>query len=244
MSFSGLELAGVEFSQGEWDLKVSLRLPKGTLNGLIGASGAGKSTLLSLITGFQGVKAGSISFNDEKISDLPPSKRPISILFQEHNLFSHLTAFQNVLLGISPSLKKTGSNEQEVYAALDQVGLATKEHRFPKNLSGGERQRVAIARTLVMKRPVLLLDEPFTALGPALRSEMLNLVKNLSLEKELTVLMVSHTPNDLLGFAENSAFMDKGKIIYFKSTQELLDGKNLPEIIKYLKYEGNNVSEA
>ncbi|MCY3675407.1 MAG: ATP-binding cassette domain-containing protein [Paracoccaceae bacterium] len=239
MSFSGLELAAVEFEQGEWDLNVSLKLPRGTLNGLIGASGAGKSTLLSLIAGFQTVHSGIIKFNDETITRLPPSKRPISILFQEHNLFSHLTAFQNVLLGINPSLKVTDTTEQEVYSALDQVGLKSKEHRNPKNLSGGERQRVAIARTLVMKRPVLLLDEPFTALGPALRAEMLNLVKDLSLEKGLTLLMVSHTPEDLVGFAENSAFMDQGRIIYFKPTRELLDGKNLPEITRYLKFEEN-----
>ncbi len=239
MPFSGLELATVEYEQGEWGLNVSLKLSKGSLNGLIGASGAGKSTLLSLIAGFQTVNSGTIKFNGQTITRLPPSKRPISILFQEHNLFSHLTAFQNVLLGINPSLKETDTTEQEVYAALDQVGLSSKEQRTPKNLSGGERQRVAIARTLVMKRPVLLLDEPFTALGPALRAEMLNLVKDLSLENGLTVLMVSHTPEDLAGFAENSAFMEKGRIIYFKPTRELLDGKSLPEITRYLKFEDN-----
>ena len=121
---------------------------------------------------------------------------------------------------------------------MDLVGLSDKEQRYPKDLSGGERQRVAIARSLVMKRPVLLLDEPFTALGPALRAEMLSLVKSLSFERNLTILMVSHSPTDLVGIADHSAFMDQGKIIYFKPTQELLDEPNYPEIIKYLKYDG------
>lgn len=238
MSFSGLELINVEFSQGEWNLKVSLKLPMGTLNGLIGASGAGKSTLLSLIAGFQSVGSGEIKYNDMSITNLAPSKRPVSILFQEHNLFAHLTAFQNVLLGISPGLKVFEDTEKEVKSALELVGLGDKEQRYPKDISGGERQRVAIARSLVMKRPVLLLDEPFTALGPALRAEMLNLVKTLSRERNLTVLLVSHSPTDLVGFAEQSAFMDKGNIIYFKPTLELLEEPNYPEITKYLKYDG------
>ncbi len=238
MSFSGLELENVVFSQGEWELKASLKLPKGSLNGLIGASGAGKSTLLSLIAGFQTLKSGVIKFNNETITNLAPAKRPVSILFQEHNLFAHLTSFQNVLLGISPGLKLSVDTEKEVKSALDLVGLSDKEQRYPKDLSGGERQRVAIARSLVMKRPVLLLDEPFTALGPALRAEMLSLVKSLSFERNLTILMVSHSPTDLVGIADHSAFMDQGKIIYFKPTQELLDEPNYPEIIKYLKYDG------
>ena len=238
MSFSGLELENVVFSQGEWELQVSLKLPKGSLNGLIGASGAGKSTLLALIAGFQALKSGVIKFNDETISNLAPAKRPVSILFQEHNLFAHLTSFQNVLLGISPGLKLSVDTAKEVKSALDLVGLSGKEQRFPKDLSGGERQRVAIARSLVMKRPVLLLDEPFTALGPALRAEMLSLVKSLSFERNLTILMVSHSPTDLVGIADHSAFMDQGKVIYFKPTQELLAEPNYPEIIKYLKYDG------
>ncbi len=236
MFFSGLELVNVNHSRGDWTLSVNLHLEKGSLNGLLGASGAGKSTLLSLIAGFEGVTSGQILFEGHEISHLPPKDRPVSIIFQEHNLFPHLSAFQNALLGLNPRLKATSMERQKVCSALAKVGLQGKEERLPKNLSGGERQRVAIARSLVMRRPVLLLDEPFTALGPALREEMLELVKSLSQEHNLTVLLVSHAPDEILRFADKTVFLHDGQVLTYAPTQQVLEQSTIPAIANYLKY--------
>ncbi len=120
------------------------------------------------------------------------------MVFQENNLFAHLSVEQNVGLGRSPNLKLSAKDRADIAEALSRVGLAGKEQRKPEALSGGERQRVAIARALIRQRPVLLLDEAFASLGPALRHQMLDLVRELQLETGMTVLMVTHTPEDAI----------------------------------------------
>ena len=236
MSYSGLTLNKVLHNFQNWSFQITIQFKKGSLNGILGASGAGKSTLLSLIAGFEPIHTGEIFFDDIPITHLPPKDRPVSMIFQEHNLFPHLTAFQNTLLGLSPGLKADDTQKEQIYKALDRVGLKDKENRLPKTLSGGERQRVVIARILVMRRPVLLLDEPFTALGPALREEMLMLIKELSIENNLTVLLVSHSPEDLIRFAEKTAFIHDGKLLCFTPTKEVLEGSEIPEIRNYLQF--------
>jgi thiamine transport system ATP-binding protein len=121
-----------------------------------------------------------------------------------------------------------------VEAALAQVGLAGLAERLPSQLSGGERQRVALARGLVRDRPVLLLDEPFAALGPALRREMLDLVRTLQADRKLTVLLVSHQPEDALYIAARTAFVHDGQVLQVGATRELLDGAAGSELRSYL----------
>ena len=118
------------------------------------------------------------------VTKLPPSSRPVSMIFQENNLFAHLDVAANVGLGISPALRLSSSDRDRVATALGHTGLASKEKRLPRELSGGERQRVALARALVRDRPVLLLDEPFASLGPALRDEMLDLLVSVQKERQ------------------------------------------------------------
>src|SRR5690606_13784007 len=127
---------------------------------------------------------------------LAPARRPVSMVFQENNLFAHLSVEANVGLGRSPALKLAADDRRQVSEALARTGLSGKEKRLPAELSGGERQRVALSRALVRERPVLLLDEPFASLGPALRREMLDLVRDLQAERGMTILMVSHHPDD------------------------------------------------
>jgi len=236
VSYSGLELKNVHHAFETWSLTVNVRFEKGSLNGVLGASGAGKSTLLSLVAGFETVKSGEIRFDNRTITHLAPKDRPVAMIFQEHNLFPHLTAFQNVLLGLNPRLKANPSDRISVNSALANVGLYGKENRLPKSLSGGERQRVVIARVLVMRRPVLLLDEPFTALGPALREEMLMLIKELSLQHGLTVLLVSHSPDDLSRFAQKTAFIHAGKMLCYAPTETVLNNSGISAINDYLKF--------
>ena len=139
--------------------------------------------------------------------------RPVTMVFQDHNLFAHLDVKTNVGLGISPALKLTPADHERIATALERVGLTGFEHRLPGQLSGGERQRVAIARALVRDKPVLLLDEPFAALGPALRREMLDLVAEIHREKAMTVLIVTHQPEDARHAASRTAFVHQGRIL-------------------------------
>jgi thiamine transport system ATP-binding protein len=117
---------------------------------------------------------------------------------------------------------------------LQRVGLSEFRHRKPGEVSGGERQRIAIARALVREKPVMLLDEPFAALGPALRRDMLDLVKEVQRERGLTVLMVSHQPEDARYAASHTAFVDQGRILAMRQTRQFFASRDLPELSDYL----------
>lgn len=234
MDVTGLELSGVRFGYGDWQVTYDLAVPSGSFAALLGASGAGKSTLLSLVAGFERPTAGAIGVQGKDVTNLAPAERPVTTLFQEHNLFPHLTALQNIGLGIDPSLRLTSTQKSDISAALERVGLAGMEARPPRELSGGERQRVAIARSLVRQRPLLLLDEPFAALGPALRRDMLDLVNALRRDTGMTVVMVSHDPADARRVADCTAFLHDGGIADFGPTASLLDNPDVPALAEYL----------
>ncbi len=167
---------------------------------VIGPSGAGKSTLLMALAGFV-PHGGHILWQGVDIGSLPPGDRPLSILFQDQNLFPHLTVAQNLGLGLSPRLRLSPADHRRIAATLERVGLDGLGARKPGQLSGGQMGRAALARALLRARPILLLDEPFAALGPALKAEMLDLVAETATETGATVLMVTHDPTDAQRFA-------------------------------------------
>ncbi|WP_293730047.1 thiamine ABC transporter ATP-binding protein [uncultured Actinobacillus sp.] len=179
---------------------------------IIGASGAGKSTLLNLIAGFERADSGEIWLNGENHSKTEPHLRPVSMLFQDNNLFPHLTVAQNIGLGINPGLKLNTDEKIRVQQAASAVGLNEFLSRKPTELSGGQKQRVAIARCLLRDKPILLLDEPFSALDPELRLEMLNLIDELCTEKKLTLLIVTHQPNELKERIDRIICIENGTI--------------------------------
>lgn len=186
-----LELDRVLVSYPDYRLTATLRVPTGAHVAVVGPSGAGKSTFLAAIAGFE-TPAGRVLWDGRDLSGTRPGARPFSMLFQDNNLFPHLTAFENVALGLSPSLRLTAAEKARVEAALARVGLTGFEARKPAQLSGGQQGRVAIARVLVQGKALILLDEPFAALGPALRAEMLELVRSTARESGATVLLVTH----------------------------------------------------
>ena len=208
--------------------------PAGSLTAVIGPSGAGKSTLLNLVAGFETAVSGRVLIGPQDVTALPPDRRPVSMIFQDNNTFAHLDLWQNVAIGMSPSLKLDGAQSKRVDAAFDKVGLGALKHRKPGEVSGGERQRVAIARALVRDRPVLLLDEPFAALGPALRAGMLELVKAMQAEREMTVLMVTHQPEDAVAAATHTAYLEQGRIVALRPTAELFKATDIPGLAAYL----------
>ncbi len=185
-------------------------ISKGEKVAIIGASGAGKSTLLSLIAGFSTPTRGEIWLNGKNHTRTQPHQRPVSILFQDNNLFNHLSVEKNIALGIAPHLKLNKAQQQSVIEIAEQVGLAELLKRLPEDLSGGQRQRVALARCMLRERPILLLDEPFSALDQALRADMLSLLRLLCQEKNLTLLMVTHQPEELDGFVNRVMTVHQG----------------------------------
>ncbi|NVD07605.1 thiamine ABC transporter ATP-binding protein [Vibrio sp. JPW-9-11-11] len=184
----------------------------GAIVALMGPSGAGKSTLLALVAGFIEPSRGQILVSGENIVGQAPHQRPFAMLFQEHNLFAHLSVRQNIALGLHPSLKLTASDYALVELAAQQVGVEGYLDRLPEQLSGGQRQRVALARCFVQPHPIWLLDEPFSALDPVLREEMLGLVKRLARERNVTVLMVTHHLSDARAIASKFIFVANGRV--------------------------------
>jgi thiamine transport system ATP-binding protein len=152
-----------------------------------------------------------------------PGKRPVAMLFQDGNLFPHLSVAQNVGLGLRPDLRLDTAQKAEVARAVARVGLSGMQARKPAALSGGQQSRAALARVLVQARPLLLLDEPFAALGPALKGEMLDLVAGLVDETHATLLMVSHDPSDARRIADQVVLVTDGQAFAPQATGALLD---------------------
>ncbi len=176
--------------------RYSMSVQSGEIISILGQSGSGKSTLLDLIAGFLSATSGSIKLNDKDLTNLSVEKRPLTILFQNHNLFEHLTVQKNILLGVSKVLKENIIDVEKVQGILVEVGLEKYEHSLASTLSGGQQQRVALARVLMRREPILLLDEPFTGLDAQTRVQMLDLVKKITIEHNLHTIMVTHDIQD------------------------------------------------
>lgn len=229
-----LELDDLTCDYGAERFSFALSLARGLCLAVIGPSGAGKSTLLNLIAGFEAATSGRLTIDGREVTAEVPAARPVTMLFQEHNLFAHLTVAQNVGLGLDPGLKLTIADMEALQEALALVGLEGFDARLPAALSGGQRQRVALARALVRRRPLLLLDEPFSALDPGLRDEMLALVDRLRRDRGLTVVMVSHEVADARRIAERTAFLHDGRILMEDETEQLLARRDCQEFKRFL----------
>lgn len=168
----------------------------GEITAITGPSGSGKSTLLDLIAGFLKPKSGSISLDGTPLSALPPEQRPLSLLLQTESLFDHLSAGRNIALGL-PRGAARATIQKAISRALEEVGLPGVQERVASTLSGGEKQRVALARTLLRDRPILLLDEPFSALDDETRITVRDLVARLTRQRGWYTILVSHHADDV-----------------------------------------------
>ncbi|UWQ22966.1 ATP-binding cassette domain-containing protein [Jannaschia sp. W003] len=208
-----LEFDRVAVTLGAFRLEADTAIPAGGITALMGASGSGKSTILSLAAGFLAPDRGVVRIAGRDVTALPPGERPVSILFQEGNLFPHLTVERNVGLGVRPDLRLSAEERARRDAVLARVGLEGMGARLPRDLSGGQRSRTALARALLRHRPWLLLDEAFSALGPALRGEMLDLVRDTAAAEGVSVLLVTHDPEDARRVADRLALVAEGRLM-------------------------------
>jgi thiamine transport system ATP-binding protein len=225
-----LVLEGVELSLGAFRLGVDAQIARGERVAVLGASGSGKSTLLSLLAGFLVPEAGRIVWDGTDITHAPPAGRPMSILFQDGNLFPHLSVTQNVGLALRSDLRMTADQDAQVARVLDQVGLDGMGGRRPADLSGGQQGRAALARLMLQERPVVLLDEPLAALDPGLRTEMLRLLTSLWEARGLTYVMATHDLRDAERLCDRVWLLEEGRVVLDRPVAGLRD--DAPEVLR------------
>lgn len=207
----------LEFDYPEMPMQFTLQIQAGERVAVLGESGAGKSTLLNLIAGFEQAHRGALVLNGENHFTTAPAERPVSMLFQDNNLFEHLTVAQNIGLALVDKLRFNAEQTAQIRQIAEQMGIGELLHRRADQLSGGQKQRVALARTLLRDKPILLLDEPFSALDPERRKELQQLVERICIERNVTLLMVTHQFEETRSLFTRFIQIANGKIIADKT---------------------------
>lgn len=192
---------------------LSLEIGEGELVSLLGASGCGKTTTLRLVAGFLKPTAGSIQLGDRNLTQLPPHKRNIGLVFQNYALFPHLTIHENVAYGLKQRGIAKAERAKRTNSMLERVGLQELADRTPAALSGGQRQRVALARALVIDPPLLMFDEPLSNLDAKLRVEMRVEIRRLQRANGRTALYVTHDQEEAFSISDRVAIMNAGRIM-------------------------------
>ena len=230
-----LKIDKLTCSFGSFNTNFSFKILNSGIVGVVGRSGSGKSTLLNLIAGFIEPQSGKIIYNDSNLNDLEPSQRDLSILFQNFNNFDHLSIFENIILGIDPQMRKTTNNLRIVRDILKKLSINLDMETKLNLLSGGEQQRVSIARCLIRKKSLLLLDEPFNSLDPGLRNNLYKDVVSMTKKtpNQLT-LISSHLIEELKKVTNSFVFLHKGRIAGNKvlTFEELSKYKSFRDYLK------------
>ncbi|MDC9719233.1 MAG: polyamine ABC transporter ATP-binding protein [Gammaproteobacteria bacterium] len=207
--------------------EVSLSINKGEIFALLGGSGCGKTTLLRMLAGFENPSAGAIFIDGEDISQIPPHKRPVNMMFQSYALFPHMTVAQNVAFGLKQEKRYINKEiDDKVSELLGLVRMQDFAQRKPDQLSGGQRQRVALARSLAKQPKVLLLDEPMGALDKKLRSQMQLEVVDIIEAVGVTCVMVTHDQEEAMTMADRISVMHEGEIMQVGTPSEIYEFPN------------------
>ena len=200
---------------------VSLHIEAGEFITLLGPSGSGKTTVLRLIAGFEDADAGSITLSGEEITHLPPFDRDVNTVFQDYALFPHMTIQENVEYGLRNRKVPKPERAKQALEAIASVKLEHVSQRLPHQLSGGQRQRIALARSLVLRPRVLLLDEPLGALDRQLREEMQSELKRIQREAGITFVFVTHDQEEAMRMSDRIVVFNEGKIEQIGTPEEL-----------------------
>ena len=218
-----LELKNVKKSyDGTVVLKdISLDIEEGEIVSILGPSGCGKTTLLNLILGIVDADGGKIIFNGEDLTDVPMEKRGFNIVFQDYALFPNLNVYQNITYGLRN--KPEISSKEEVEELISLLGLEEHLSKRIGQLSGGQKQRVALARTMVMKPKILLLDEPLSALDGVIEESIKDRIKTIAKEYNLTTIIVTHDPEEALTLSDRVMIINEGEIAQFARPEEIIE---------------------
>jgi putative spermidine/putrescine transport system ATP-binding protein len=214
-------LDGIEVSLGE-----------GEFLSLLGPSGCGKTTALRLVAGFDRPDAGSIVVNGRNVTNVPPNKRDMGMVFQAYSLFPNMTAAQNVEFGLR--IRRRPERAKRVGELLELVGLGHAGDRYPHQLSGGMQQRVALARALAIVPNVLLLDEPLSALDAKVRVQLREEIRRIQLELGTTTLYVTHDQEEALSVSDHVAVMYRGRIEQMGSPAEMYSAPATPFVAEFI----------
>jgi putative spermidine/putrescine transport system ATP-binding protein len=211
------------YKTGDGVTDISLDVGKGEMITLLGPSGCGKTTVLRSIGGFLDPDSGDIQIQGKSVLQLPPEKRPTSMVFQGYNLWPHMTVYDNLAFGLNIRKVKKAERDKAIQQVLELVRLPGAGKKYPGQLSGGQQQRIAVARSLLLKPAVLLLDEPFSALDAKLRHEMREELREIQAELKLTMVFVTHDQEEALSISDRIVVMNHGHIEQIATPQEIYD---------------------
>lgn len=212
-----------KFSKNEGVENINLCVKEHELLTLLGPSGCGKTTILRAIGGFNQIDSGRILLDGKEIQDLQPEKRPTGMVFQSYNLWPHMTIYENMAFGMQIRKCPKEQIKKEIQKMLELVRMDGSEKKYPGQLSGGQQQRIAIARALVLKPSLLLLDEPFSALDAKIRGQMREELKRIQREAGLTVMFVTHDQEEAMAISDRIAVMRQGHMEQVGKPEEIYD---------------------
>ena len=217
-----LELQNLSKSYGDRPVLegISLSIAKGEIVSILGPSGCGKSTLLNLVLGLTEASAGRIVYDGEDLTHVPMEKRGFNIVFQDYALFPNLNAYENIVYGLRNFPDR--ATPEELHDLIELLGLERHLNQRIEELSGGQRQRVALARTLVMKPRLLLLDEPLSALDGLIKESIKTRIKTIARQFQLTTLIVTHDPEEALTLSDKVLIINEGRIAQYATPMEIV----------------------
>lgn len=240
-----LELKNIEKSFGSVNVlnHINFKVEDGEIVSILGSSGSGKTTLLNVILGITKPDSGEIIFNGSDITKVSMEKRGFNIVFQDYGLFPNLNAYENIVYGLKnrPNI----ATKEEVEELIDLLGLREHLKKDIETLSGGQKQRVALARTLVMKPKILLLDEPLSALDGVIKESIKAKIKQIAKEFNLTTIIVTHDPEEALSLSDKVMIIKGGTILQYASPDEIINAPSdvfvTEFILRQLEIKRNNI---
>jgi putative spermidine/putrescine transport system ATP-binding protein len=216
---------------------LNLSVNKGEIMVLLGESGSGKTTLLKIITGFLKPKEGRVIIDGKDVTNLPPNKRDIGIVFQNYALFPHMSVLDNIIYGLKIRKVPKAEAIKEAKELIDLLNLSGLENKRPSQLSGGQQQRVAIARALIIKPRILLMDEPMSNIDPKLRSKLRTETKKILKTYNITTIYVTHDQDDAFEIGDRIAILHVGVIENVDTPKNLLDNPKTTYVASFIGYE-------
>ena len=223
-----------KYGNGDGVEHIGLKVYEGEIVTLLGPSGCGKSTILRTVGGFLDVTSGDIRINGNSIVDLPPEKRPTAMVFQSYNLWPHMTIYENLAYGLKLRKVPAAEIKKNITESLEMVSMPGCEKKYPGQLSGGQQQRIAIARSLLLKPELLLLDEPFSALDAKIRQQMREELKKIQQDLGITVVFVTHDQEEAMALSHRIVVMNKGKNEQIGTPADIYDNPKTLHVASFI----------